>query len=64
MSKMTPVRKTCIISFDNKAEQARAFYELVHSKAQFSGIGKNTIVIQKTDCKLLESKNIKYKTIE
>lgn len=51
---------TCTIKFDNDSEKAKAFYELIHSKAQFSGIEKDTIIIQKKDCTLLESKNIIY----
>lgn len=45
-------------------QKAKAFYALIHSKSQFSGIGKNTLVIQKKDCKLLKSKNIKYEIIK
>ncbi len=54
---------TCTISFADEREKARAFYELVHSKAQFSGIGKNTFVISKKDCERLRTKHIKYETI-
>lgn len=54
----------CTIKFDNENQKARAFYELVHSKAQFNGIGKNTFVISEEDCKRLESKHIKYQIIE
>jgi len=64
MSKMASNHETCTIDFHNKDEKAKAFYELIHSKSQFSGIGKNTLVIQKKDCKLLKSKNIKYEIIE
>lgn len=45
-------------------QKAKAFYTLIHAKSQFSGIGKNTLVIQKKDCKLLKSKNIKYEIIK
>ena len=55
---------TCTISFANEDEKARAFYELIHSKAQFSGIDKDTIVIQRKDCALLKNKNIKYSIIK
>ena len=54
---------TCTISFSDQKEKARAFYELVHSKAQFSGIGKDTFVVSKKDCKRLRTKHIKYETI-
>jgi hypothetical protein len=45
-------------------QKAKAFYALIHAKAQFSGIGKNTLILQKKDCKLLKSKNIKYEIIK
>ncbi len=64
ISKMTSNHETCTIGFHNKSEQAKAFYELIHSKSQFSGIGKNTFVIQKKDCELLKNKNIKYDIIK
>jgi len=54
----------CTIRFTNQSEKARAFYELVHSKAQFNGIGKNTFVISEKDCRRLESKNIRYEKVE
>ena len=47
-----------------QAEKPKAFYALVHAKSQFSGIGKNTLIIQKKDCKLLKSKNIKYQILK
>ena len=56
--------ETCTINFPNEDEKAKAFYELIHSKAQFSGIEKNTIVVQKKDCILLKNKNIKYTIIK
>jgi hypothetical protein len=64
MSKMTSSHGTCTISFRTEGEKAKAFYELIHSKSQFSGIGKNTLVVQKKDCKLLKNKNIKYEIIK
>lgn len=64
MSKMTSSNGTCTISFRTESEKAKAFYELIHSKSQFSGIGKNTLVVQKKDCKLLKNKNIKYEIIK
>jgi hypothetical protein len=64
MPKMTSSNGTCTISFRTESEKAKAFYELIHSKSQFSGIGKNTLVVQKKDCKLLKNKNIKYEIIE
>lgn len=54
----------CTIVFDNEKEKARAFYELIHSRAQFSGIGKNTLVVHKKDCVKLKGKNIKYQEIK
>jgi hypothetical protein len=57
------MKHTCTISFSDEKEKARAFYELVHSRAQFSGIGKNTFVVSKKDCERLRTKHIKYKTI-
>ena len=64
MSKMTSGNDTCTISFRTESEKAKAFYELIHSKSQFSGIGKNTLVVQKKDCKLLKNKNIKYELVK
>ncbi len=55
---------TCVIKFEDPAEKAKAFFELVHSRANFNGIGKDTLVIKKTDCDVLESKNIKYKHLD
>jgi hypothetical protein len=54
---------TCTISFNDKEEKAKAFYELIHSKAPFNGVDKNTFVISKKDCKMLRSKHIKYDII-
>jgi hypothetical protein len=64
MPKMSSSAGTCTIHFTSDDEKARAFYELVHSKARFSGIGKDTLVVQKKDCTLLKSKNIKYNIIK
>jgi hypothetical protein len=52
------------IQFEDKDQKARAFYELVHSKAQFSGIGKDTFVVSAKDCKRLANKNIRYKKLD
>jgi len=57
---MAPKSDTCTISFRDEEEKAKAFYELIHSRAQFSGIGKNTFVVTKKDCRMLKSKHIKY----
>lgn len=57
-------RSMCTIRFNSENEKARAFYELVHSKAQFSGIGKNTFVISEKDCKRLRTKHIRYQKLE
>lgn len=54
---------TCTISFSDEREKAKAFYELIHSGAQFNGIGKNTLVISKKDCERLRTKHIKYEKI-
>jgi len=64
VSKTMSGNDTCTISFRTESEKAKAFYELIHSKSQFSGIGKNTLVVQKKDCKLLKNKNIKYELVE
>lgn len=56
--------KTCTIQFDDESEKAKAFYELIHAKAQFSGIDKTTLVVDKKDCILLENKNIIYHKIQ
>lgn len=56
-------RSVCTIRFTDENQQARAFYELVHSKAQFSGVGKNTFVVSEKDCKRLDNKKIKYERV-
>lgn len=63
-SEMQSKNSTCIIKFDNDSETARAFYELVHSKAQFSGIAKDTFVISKKDCARLTKKHIHYQRLD
>lgn len=57
-------KDTCTIHFTDEDEKAKAFYELIHSKAQFSGIDKSTIVIGKQDCEMLKNKNITYQEIQ
>ncbi|MGH9909152.1 MAG: hypothetical protein ACRD32_00780 [Nitrososphaerales archaeon] len=54
---------TCTISFSDEEEKAKAFYVLIHSRAPFSGIDKNTFVITKKDCNMLKSKHIKYDAV-
>jgi len=54
---------TCTIRFTDESEQAKAFNHLVHSKAIFSGVDKNTITIKKSDCIVLKSKDIHYEEI-
>jgi hypothetical protein len=58
-----PKSDKCTVSFSDEVEKAKAFYELIHSSAPFSGIDKNTFIITKKDCKVLKSKHIKYTTI-
>jgi len=53
----------CTIRFVNESDQARAFNYLIHSKASFSGVEKNTITIRKSDCTELKNKNIHYEEI-
>lgn len=52
------------ITFKDEAEKAKAFYELIHSRAQFRGIDKNTFVISNKDCQTLKDKRIKYYEID
>ena len=52
------------IQFEDENQKARAFYELVHSKAQFSGIGKDIFVVSAKDCKRLANKNIRYRKLD
>jgi hypothetical protein len=54
----------CTVRFTDENQKARAFYELVHSNAQFSGIGKDTFVISAKDCKKLANKNIRYQKLD
>ncbi len=63
MTNMKSNLGTCMITFPNKSEKEKAFYELIHSKTHFSGVDKNTIIIQEKDCQFLESKHIKYERI-
>lgn len=58
------MQSTYTIRFTSQSDKVKAFYELVHSKAQFSGIGKDTFVISEKDCRRLESKNIRYEKVE
>lgn len=51
------------IYFTDESEQAKAFNYLIHSKASFSGVEKNTITIRKSDCLELKNKNICYEEI-
>lgn len=55
---------TLTITFTDEGEKARAFFELIHSMAQFQGIGRNTFVVSKKDCKTLRDKRIKYREID
>ena len=54
----------CTIHFKDEAEQAKAFNYLIHSKASFSGVEKNTITIRKSDCVELKNKNIRYEEVQ
>jgi hypothetical protein len=52
---------TCAIRFDDDSEKARDFYEINTFQGTIQrGIGKDTIVISKKDCAVLESENIIY----
>ena len=55
---------TLTITFADEGEKAKAFFELIHSRAQFRGIGRNTFVVSKKDCKTLKDKRIKYYKID
>lgn len=54
----------CTIGFNSEKQMDRAFYVLMHSNAQFSGIGKDKLVIHKKDCRKLKGKNIKFHEIQ
>ena len=54
---------TCTIAFADEEQKAKAFYALIHSGAQFSGVGKNAFVVARKDCHVLKSKNIRYREI-
>lgn len=62
-NRMSTRDATCTIAFTDEEEKARAFYALIHSGAQFSGVGKDTFVVARKDCRMLKSKNIKYREI-
>lgn len=64
MSSMTGKGLVKIDFTKHQDQKPKAFYALIHAKSQFSGIGKNTLIIQKKDCKLLKSKDIKYEIIK
>jgi hypothetical protein len=53
----------CKIRFTDESEQAKAFNHLIHSKASFSGVEKNTITIRKSNCVGLKNNNIHYEEI-
>ena len=53
----------CTIHFTDESEQAKAFNHLIHSRASFSGVEKNTITIRKSDCLELKNKNIRYEEV-
>lgn len=53
----------CTIRFTDESEQAKAFNHLIHSKASFRGVEKNTITVSKKDCLELKSKNIRYEEV-
>lgn len=55
--------ETCTIHFTDESEQAKAFNHLIHSKVSFRGVDKNTIIVKKSDCSVLKSKNIHYREI-
>lgn len=57
---MASERDTRKIAFKNEEEKSRAFYELVHSRARFKGIGKNAFVVSKKDCQVLKEKDIAF----
>jgi len=54
---------TCTIHFTDESEQSKAFNHLAHSQASFKGIDENTIIIKKTDCVALKSKDIHYEEV-
>lgn len=53
-----------VISFETPDDKARGFYELIHSRASFTGVGKNKFIVAKKECDFLKTKNIKYRQIE
>lgn len=53
-------KQTCTISFDDPNQKDNAFQYLVHAKSRFTGVDKNTIIIQKSDCDALKNRGIKY----
>ena len=53
----------CTIHFSDEFEQAKAFNYLIHSRASFSGVEKNTITVRKSDCIEIKNKNIHYDEI-
>lgn len=65
MSRETSSKAYVKVDFTKYPDQkAKAFYILIHARTQFSGIGKNILIMQKKDCKLLKTKNIKYEIIK
>ncbi len=43
----------------------KAFFELIHNSSEgFSGIGEKELSITSEQCKMLDSKDIKYEHIE
>lgn len=53
----------CTIKFETNEEQAKAFGLLIHGKFKFSGVERDTIMLDQSACDMLDKNDVKYKTI-
>lgn len=51
------------IKFESNEEQGKAFGLLIHGKFRFSGVERDTIVLDQSACDMLDRNGVKYKTI-
>ena len=53
-----------IVQFESRKDEIDGFYELLVHKPQIRAVGEHKFMISKEQCKLLKSKDIKYKVLE
>lgn len=55
---------THVVSFKTEQDRVKGLYALINSNSGFNGIEKNKFVITEEQCKMLESKKIRYKFVK